>query len=547
MIYIRDFKTQASETFQDPRSHIDDADMLEDAIEGERIEWESKRKEEREAAVGKLGHMAKSNFGNMSNMMRTFKKNTGDTITLPEFSEHLRRRKLDKYLPVEEQELVFEQLKASARGSVNAGILSQTVDATIGEDAAPMDEGEAAEIRQFLEESIKEAREKKSREGEEQKERAVVAGGDDLMRKAISQKSYGMNVGAEEMDNVMDDLFHKKHTQKSHGKFSRYLRLTNLNLKAIPFYDLRSDQLDNMKKHAVDIEKIASSPSVAGRLAVLKEQRRHQVESDLHIHDNYHAHVEHEREYGQSSGASRMYSANDEGESGRGDDFERTSTASIPESRSGSYIGTAFDSKLSAAKGASQFGPATPFSPIKPYELTAAATLGGDLDDSMYNSTYSEYFPPLRYETNKPVTRDNLGDADAKIQQRNQRRARRAERTQKNLQVTSDRLELQKLDNLARQLRRSQSVNEDQIRYQSTIFLHDLKCYKKQPLTRMSRKPNLTKSDRMWGGQMSFESKGKEKAIDSELSTTFRESFSGAQNNHANIDIESKINRMFSQ
>ena len=46
MIYIRDFKTQASETFQDPRSHIDDADMLEDAIEGERIEWESKRKED---------------------------------------------------------------------------------------------------------------------------------------------------------------------------------------------------------------------------------------------------------------------------------------------------------------------------------------------------------------------------------------------------------------------------------------------------------------------------------------------------------------------
>ena len=48
MIYIRDFKTQNSETFQDPRTHIDDADMLEDAIEEERKEWESKRQEQRE-------------------------------------------------------------------------------------------------------------------------------------------------------------------------------------------------------------------------------------------------------------------------------------------------------------------------------------------------------------------------------------------------------------------------------------------------------------------------------------------------------------------
>ena len=37
------------------------------------------------------------------------------------------------------------------------------------------------------------------------------------------------------MNDVVDDLFHKKHTQKSHEKFARYLRLTNMNLKTIPF------------------------------------------------------------------------------------------------------------------------------------------------------------------------------------------------------------------------------------------------------------------------------------------------------------------------
>ena len=111
----------------------------------------------------------------------------------------------------------------------------------------------------------------------------------------------------------------------------------------------------------------------------------------------------------------------------------------------------------------------------------------------MFNSTYSEYYPPLKYEPNMPVTRDNVSDADARYKILKERRRRRASRTKANLQVTKDRLEMQELDALSRSLRRSQSVNEDQIRYQSTIFLNDLKCYKKQPLTRMAKKPNLYK------------------------------------------------------
>jgi hypothetical protein len=511
--------------------------LLEEQLEEERVEWEANRQVEREAAVEKLGEVAQKNYGNMTNMLKTFKKNSGDTITLPEFSEHLRRRKLDKAMPTEDQELVFEQLKASARGSVNAGSLSRTVDSKMGADGAQ--DGEAAEIAAFLAESIKAAREAKEKEGDKGKERVVVAGGEDMMRKAIGQKSMGIDAGTEEMDNVMDDLFHKKHTQKSHGKFSRYLRLTNLNLKAIPFYDLRSDQLDNMKKHAVNIEKIISSPSVAGRLAQLKETRRHQVEEDLHIHDKYR--VEEER-----LASLRVLTDQYRGNSERSSGFSSREMPPIS-SPTGSLISTRFDSTLNAELNAERSGPATPFSPIKPYNLTAAAAMGGELDQSMYNSTYGEYFPPLRYETNQPVTRDNLGDADAKVKQRNERRERRAIRTKANQQVTSDRLELQALDNLARQLRRNQSVNEDQIRYQSTIFLHDLKCFKKQPLTRMARKPNLTKSDRMWGGQMSFESKGEvqTKAESSDLSTTFRDSFQGHVRTEPTVDIESKVHKMF--
>ena len=524
MIYVRDFKTQSADTFQDPRNGTDIQEMQEEAIEEERGKWEAQRELQKGEALNKLGTIAKAKFGNMSNMLRTFKKNTSDSITLPEFSEHLRRRKLDKDLPQEEQELIFEQLNASARGSIDAGLLSRTVDELSG--ITQHDAGDAEEMRQFLEESIEAARKEKEEATGGDK---VVAGGTDLMKKAIGQKSFGLDVGHEEMNDVVDDLFHKKHTQKSHGKFARYLRLTNMNLKVIPFYDIRTEQLDAMKKHAVNVSKLASSPSVAGRLMELKNERRARVEEDANIHTRY---------FEEQARLEREMT-------------ERTRMAPV------SPVKTPSDSQLPVAASPlnaleSSFGEdshdhaSSSFSsPLaKNFEETAASAMGGEFDASMFNSTYSEYFPPLKYEPNMPVTRDNLSDADARIQILNERRRRRAARTKANVQVTRDRLEMQELDALSRSLRRSQSVNEDQIRYQSTIFLNDLKCYKKQPLTRMARKPNLTKSDRMWGGQLSFD--GKKERDSREFSTTFSNSFiERPKDSVPTIDIEAKVSKMF--
>ena len=529
MIYIRDFKTQASSDYQDPRNGVDSQEKLEEAIEEERAIWEAKRAGMKEEAMNKLGTLAKTKFGNMSNMLRTFKKNTSDTITLPEFSEHLRRRKLDTQLPQEDQELIFEQLNATARGSIDAGSLSRTVDELSG--VASHDPGDAEEMKKFLEESIKEAR---SQKGPEEPQEKVVAGSTELMKKAIGQKSFdvgGAAVGHEEMNEVVDELFHKKHTQKSHGKFARYLRLTNMNLKTIPFYDLRTEQLDAMKAHAKNVAKLAASPSVAGRLAELKEKRRFEMEEYESIQRKWHAEQEEKEKL-------RMTYSNAHG----------TPISPVKTASSGApamvasplnALETSFDSHGSEGFTAS--------ASVRSFDESAAAAMGGEMDPTMFNSTYSEYFPPLHYLPNKPVTRDNLSDADARQKVLNERRARRAARTRANMQVTSDRLELQQLDALARSLKRSQSVNEDQIRYQSTIFLHDLKCFKKQPLTRMAKKPNLTKSDRMWGGQISFDSKSS-KQDSRDFNTTFRNSFvEPVTDNVPTVDIDAKVSKMFTQ
>jgi hypothetical protein len=44
------------------------------------------------------------------------------------------------------------------------------------------------------------------------------------------------------------------------------------------------------------------------------------------------------------------------------------------------------------------------------------------------------------------------------------------------------------------------SRNEDHIRYETAIFTNDVKCFRSQPLQIMSRKPFMSRSDKMWGG-----------------------------------------------
>ena len=526
---MRDFQTENSSVYRDPRNSPDVQEMHEDAIEEERVQWEAQRDELKGKALNRLGTIAKDKFGNMSNMLRTFKKSTSDTITLPEFSEHLRRRKLDQQLPQEDQELIFEQLNASARGSIDSGLLCKTVDELSG--ISKHDAGDAKEMREFLEESIEAARkEKEAAKAYESTREKVIAGGADLMKKAIGQKSFGIDVGHEEMNDVVDDLFHKKHTQKSHEKFARYLRLTNMNLKTIPFYDIRTEQLDHMKQHAVNVNKLASSPSVAGRLAELKNDRRKRIEEDSMIHTRYFEEQDRlEKEM-----------------------MEKTLSTPI------SPVKTSFDSVVASPPSSLEADldiqdnngsfslKRTPkgSAPLQNFEDSAASALGGETDSSMFTSTYSEYYPPLKYEPNMPVTRDNVSDADARNKILNERRRRRAARTKANLQVTKDRLEMQELDAMSRSLRRSQSVNEDQIRYQSTIFLNDLKCYKKQPLTRMAKKPNLTKSDRMWEARSP--SIPRRRATPGTSAPHFGGSFTVPEGDSVPIvDIESKVRKIF--
>ena len=77
--------------------------------------------------------------------------------------------------------------------------------------------------------------------------------------------------------------------------------------------------------------------------------------------------------------------------------------------------------------------------------------------------------------------------------------------------------------------------------------MNDLKCYKKLPLQTMAKKPDLTKSDRMWGGQMKFDASQESASSKPEYSmnTTTRSDFIGKQNNHPTLDLDHRVKTYF--
>jgi len=558
-VYVRDFSTNFKDSWEDPAIYSGSVDAEDKEIMKKREAWEESRRSQRKVALEKLSGLATLKYGNMANMLRTFKKNTGDTITLPEFAEHLRRRNLDVMLPLEDQELIWEQLKATARGSVDVGSLNKAVDETTAHEVSA-DTKDMLELRAFLAQQVQEQRIQHANEAPPEIP-SGLADQDAALKTALGQKSFGLDVGAEEMENVVDHLFQKKHTKDSHAKFSRFLRMTNVKLHAIPFYDLRSDELGRLKLRASTIGEQQEDPQLTVTLKAMKDMRRENIEEDLRNSRLTQLDAQRTDQFkysltGQPGGAfspvkaprNLAYSA---------------STGSIPSSSrspmndtGGGRITTGsgrFHAVAEETAGAGtrhgdmsmSIGEDRMHIEVDTMPETAAKAIFGSPDPSMYNSTYSEYYPPLRYEPNKPITREIVSDVDQKCKLRNQRRKFRQLRTEANTSITKNRLELDRLDTLNRQLNGERVRTEDLIRYQTTVFLHDLKQYKKQPLQTMSLKPNLTKSDAMWGGSLRYDGGG-----DSGETRDFVTTFQGGFPEHPpkaapNIDIEARVRSMF--
>lgn len=122
--------------------------------------------------------------------------------------------------------------------------------------------------------------------------------------------------------------------------------------------------------------------------------------------------------------------------------------------------------------------------------------------EDRFLTTSKSYFAELKYEPSKPVRRDVMSDAEIAIKKKKDRLKARHERTAANLKVIEQHIEL---DNISRELAHA-NVNlakaQDVLKYETTVFLNDLKAFSTREVETRHRKTNDAMFNRMWGGQV---------------------------------------------
>lgn len=118
-----------------------------------------------------------------------------------------------------------------------------------------------------------EKRKKRDEELEKLKQTKGVENEVERMKKALGMKTYDLDFHPEELDEVLESTFNKLPTTESQRKYARFLHHSNLKLAQIPFYDMRSTEIDRLKHKAVEIDKKLASDEIMGRFKELSKTR----------------------------------------------------------------------------------------------------------------------------------------------------------------------------------------------------------------------------------------------------------------------------------
>lgn len=605
-----------------------------------------------------------------------FNKRSDDKISLYELDEYMKRNKINHHVSKEERRLIFDFVDGNHKGEVSIRDLLQKTEQQEFKDNNHAES--MFKIRDFLKNHLeklraeKEAYAKAHRDPdlEHRKKAKAVAGEKHLIKQAIGQKTFDLDVDHDELHEAIEHFYTKAPTDVQEKKFARFLRHSNLNLSIVPFYDMRHEELDLLKGRAARIDRQFGDPATIGRLDELSKTRWKSslattnetdpetmamkqtaiVEGRMNLSrslPNLHVRPsplavstsddDHLGSNGTSAGPSSVpvsrslapsasvpsinssytnYSSRG-GEAlspivvrtGRSQQSLQSTTSSpishgaysstagsriidphfqevgplssskrrqqprnlaeinpgdeISSSVSTDYIGSsAADEKnpkryttalklkedlfyergqakdsdfytqivdesasmgkmkdpskvmriekidahayLPSGKRAMHAGP-TDWTRVGVGGTRDAADIGyghSVNDEDPFMTTNSKYYPPLIYRSSQPVARDLVSEAEINFRKKEFQRAERYARTKANMEVTKTRLEYEQVEKEVRSLRRDHGRVEDRIRYQTAMFLNDLKAYKSQPLVRMAKKQNINLADRMWNGNV---------------------------------------------
>jgi len=771
-VYEREYTTTAKDSYNNPEDRP--AILDPHSKSSEQIAKEEHTKKSQNKALEALVNVAKIHYGTTASMMKAFNKRTSDDISLYELTEYLKRNKIEKYISPAERQLIFDSVDPNNKGCVPVREFLRKTEEQEFRDGAHM--ANMNQLRSFLQEHVEEIRKHRHARGhhkhsdhEHRKKKKAVKGEKDMIKKALGQKTFDIDVDHDELHEAIEHLFSKPMTDHNHAKFARFLRHSNLNLSTIQFYDMRNEELEALKSHAARIDQQYDDPQCIDKYLELEPTRfqaslatTNALIDNQTLHDPAYAEllkypqpnkvpiasaatkaagaagtgagagsnvnnnaIDASAQDGAGAGGAgpsspqqppvlsvskslpilpmsarpsplapavsgehrlnplvmnSSKSAYSLGTSSIGDESSAYSASvdspSIPAAAGAAAQGNAInpmaevEEKVSRGSNRERLSPlrpndsrkaaAAPLSPdlnpptiagsplvrgnnnssgrarnllennvgIRADEVSATTDLIGSKDDSdaakvkaalqakeakkkgelffekphalnasdfytqiveegvsmgkmkdpskvmrvekvdhdaympsgkrainrkptdwsrvgvggdrapddvgygrgelddRFLTTNSKFYPPLIYGASKPVTRDLVSESEINFKKKEFQRSERYARMKANMDVTKNRLEYEEVEKKVRALRRDHSRIEDRIRYQTAMFLNDLKCYKKNPLVRMARKQNIHLSDRMWNGTGSINGRlGKDAVETRDFASTYSASY----------------------
>jgi hypothetical protein len=192
-------------------------------------------------------------------------------------------------MPETEQKLVFDYIDPKHNGSIPVKDFLKTVEEHEFHDTEM--NKDAQKIRDFLNFHIdqKKAQELERTknnptdpEFEELKKQKGIENEAEKIRKALAMNTYNIDVDHKQFNEVLDEVyFHKLPTNEMHRKYARFLHHSNLKLSQVPYYDIRSTELDRLKLKAAQIDQVLSSPEMGGKYLELTRSRSSMMQHRL--------------------------------------------------------------------------------------------------------------------------------------------------------------------------------------------------------------------------------------------------------------------------
>jgi hypothetical protein len=305
-IYERDYETVHRTAFTDPHTRVDHRPPSPKSTY--EIAEENIALQEEKVAVDNLCKLIRSTYGTCATMVRSvrvflfscvivlyvilfnsflfpqFNKKNTDNFSLYEFNQYIKRNHLETYLPEKEQKLIFAYIDKHNPGSIPVKDFLRTVEEHEFHDYEM--NKESVKIRDFLAMHINQKKfeeEEKNRqnplEGEELeldnlKKQKGIENEATKIRKALGMNTFNIDVDHKQFNEVIEEVYyHKLPTNEIHRKYARFLHHSNLKLSQVPYYDVRSEELDRLKLKAAQIDQMLESDEMKGRFTTLRASR----------------------------------------------------------------------------------------------------------------------------------------------------------------------------------------------------------------------------------------------------------------------------------